>query len=153
MNQPWQDEFVIHHTRRLLYSFQHWTGRPLLEVQGSPIEQAQQVFQTSIAVLSHGMEADPVFNYGNQLALEIWELSWEEFTQMPSRKTAEAISQEARSQLLSTAQKQGYTPYSGMRISSTGRRFRIDDGILWNVIDQQGNPHGQAAVFSRYEYL
>ncbi|MGP1381948.1 MAG: MEKHLA domain-containing protein [Thainema sp.] len=153
MNQPWQDPFIIHHTQRLLYSFQHWTGRPLLDVQGSPLELAEQVFHAHLAVLSHGTEADPIFNYGNQLALQIWELTWAEFIQMPSRKTAEVVNQETRSQLLSTAQKQGYTPYSGVRISSTGRRFHIDDGILWNVIDPQGNLHGQAAIFSRYEYL
>ncbi len=153
MNQPWQNEFVVQHTQRLLYSFQHWTGRPLLDVSGSPLEQAEQVFQASLAVLSHGTEADPIFNYGNQLALDIWELPWEEFVQMPSRKTAEVTSQETRSQLLSTAQKQGYTPYSGTRISSTGRRFHIENGILWTVVDQQGTLHGQAATFCRYEYL
>ena len=153
MNQPWQDEFVVHHTQRLLYSFQHWMSRPLLNVAGSPLEQAQQVFQASIAILSHGTEMDPILNYGNQRSLDIWKLSWEEFVQMPSHKTAESTSQEMRSQLFLIVQKQGYTPFSGTRISSTGRRFHIEDGILWNVIDQQGTLHGQAAVFSQYEFL
>ena len=32
---PWKQEVVIHHTQRLLHSFQHWTGDSLLDASGS----------------------------------------------------------------------------------------------------------------------
>jgi hypothetical protein len=88
---PWQQEAVIRHSQRLLYSFQHWTGRSLLDASGSLAEIAQQLFEAPFVLVSHGMELDPIFNYGNQRALELWELDWEQFTQMPSRKTAEQV--------------------------------------------------------------
>ena len=42
------------------------------------------------------MTSDRLFNYGNRRALELWELSWEEFTCMPSHKSAEPVTQEER---------------------------------------------------------
>lgn len=83
---PWKQEFVIHHTLRLMNSFQYWLQRCLLDVSGSPEEIAQAVFEAPFVLVSHGTEPDPIFNYGNRKALELWELSWEEFTRMPSKK-------------------------------------------------------------------
>jgi hypothetical protein len=39
--------------------------------------------------------------------------------------------------------------YEGIRISATGRRFRIADTLLWTVTDAQGTRHGQAALIGR----
>ncbi len=36
-------------------------------------------------MVSHGTESDPIFNYGNRKALELWELSWDDFIEMPSK--------------------------------------------------------------------
>jgi hypothetical protein len=83
--------------------------------------------------------------------LELWEFSWEDFTQMPSRKCVEPVTQEERDRLLAAAATKGYIDnYSGVRISSTGKRFQIEDVILWNVLDEQNQRCGQAAVFSKY---
>ena len=83
MNQPpWEQEKIILHTQNLLYSYQHWTGKLLLGTDGLPEEISYQLFEVPFAVVSHGTEADPIFNYGNRKALEQWELTWEEFTQM-----------------------------------------------------------------------
>jgi hypothetical protein len=43
--------------------------------------------------------------------------------------------------------------YSGVRISSTGRRFRIVDATVWDVFDGKGVRRGQAATFEKWEYL
>lgn len=66
---PWQQEIIIRHSQRILKSFQHWTGRCLLDVSGSPQEVAQALFAASFVLASHGTEADPIFNYGNRQAL------------------------------------------------------------------------------------
>lgn len=151
--EPWQDEAVIRHSQHLLHSFKHWTGNDLLDVSGSPTEIAAALFAAPICLVSHGTEADPIFNYGNRQALALWELSWEQFTQMPSRYTAEPMVQAERDRLLATTATQGWSNFSGIRITSTGKRFEVQDGIIWNVLDQQHQHCGQAAVYSQYEFL
>jgi len=49
------------------------------------------------------------------------------------------------------AEKQGYySGYRGIRISSTGKRFLVEDATVWNVVDGQGIRVGQAATFARW---
>jgi len=43
--------------------------------------------------------------------------------------------------------------YSGVRISKSGRRFRILRATVWNLIKEGGEPCGQAATFDRWEFL
>lgn len=151
---PWQQEGVIRHSQRLLHSFQHWTGGSLLDASGSLEEIAQQLFDAPFVLVSHGTEPDPIFNYGNRRALELWELDWEQFTRMPSRKTAEPTVQEERDRLLAETAAKGFVGnFSGVRISSTGKRFRIEDGIIWNLLDEQNQPCGQAAVYSKCKFI
>lgn len=149
---PWQQQAIISHSQRLLHSFQHWTGRSLFEVNGSPVEIAQALFEAPFVLVSHGTEPDPIFNYGNRKALELWEFSWEDFTQMPSRKSAEPVTQKERDRLLAEAATKGFSYFSGIRITSTGQRFQIEDGILWNVLDEQRRC-GQAAVYSKCKFI
>jgi hypothetical protein len=149
----WQQETVIRHSLRLLRSFEYWTGRSLLDVNGSAQEIAQALFAAPFVLVSHGTEPDPIFNYGNRKALELWELSWQDFTKMPSRKTAQEVVQQERSRLLAETTSKGFSNYSGVRISSTGKRFYIKDGILWNLLDENDQYCGQAAVFSNYELM
>ncbi len=158
---PWNTEATVIHAQLLLDSFRRCASRSLLELgpdtsvpDGSQEDWAQRLFEAPFVVVSHGTQADPIFNYGNRKALELWELSWEALTQMPSRKTAEPELRGARSQMLAEALQKGYVDrYEGIRISSTGRRFRIRDGMIWNVEDDAGRRWGQAATFSRYEFL
>lgn len=156
---PWQQDSVIKQTRRMLNSFEHWKKHSVFEekglpkITGSPKEIAKQLFEAPFVVVSHGTEADPIFNYGNCKALEIWELNWEDFTQLPSRKTAELVEQAERDRLLTETTKTRFCEYSGVRITSTGKRFQIDHGLVWNVVDELGNYHGQAAIFSEFYFL
>jgi hypothetical protein len=93
---PWQQKAIILHSQYLINSFRHWTGNFLLDVNASPLETAQALFEAPFVLVSHGTESDPIFNYGNRKALKLWELSWEEFTRMPSRKSAQEVVQEER---------------------------------------------------------
>ena len=92
-------------------------------------------------------------NYGNAAALALWELGWEEFTRTPSRQTAEAPLREERARLLAAVTAHGFIDdYSGIRISKSGRRFRIAQATVWNLA-AAGQPYGQAALFSKWEFL
>ena len=53
-----------------------------------------------------------------------------------------------RARLLAQVTRQGYVDgYRGMRIAKSGGRFMIADGTVWNLVDENGQRHGQAAVF------
>ncbi|MGQ9871392.1 MEKHLA domain-containing protein [Leptodesmis sp.] len=151
---PWQQAPIIRHSLRLLHSFHHWTGKPLLAVEGEPAAIAEALFNAPFVVVSHGTEADPVLNYGNQMALKLWEMDWLQFTQTPSRYTAEPIEREERARLLQRAREKGFIDdYEGVRISSNGRRFQISQVVLWDVLDETGQHCGQAATFDRWTFL
>jgi len=154
LQYPWQHEFVIQHTQRLLRSFQHWTGRSLLAPAATPAATAQALFQAPFVVVSHGTQTNPIFNYGNQTALDLWEFDWSTFTQMPSRYSAEPDERRDRAQLLAAAKTQGYSRnYQGIRISRTGKRFRVVNVTLWEVLDETNHSCGQAATFDQWEFL
>lgn len=105
-------------------------------------------------LVSHGTEEDPILNYGNLRALELWELGWDELRRMPSRLTAEAPNRAERARLLEAVTRHGFIDdYSGVRISKTGRRFQIAQATVWNLVDKQGIRCGQAALFSQWSML
>ncbi|MAC46095.1 MEKHLA domain-containing protein [Oceanospirillum beijerinckii] len=149
--------FYQRHGQLLCYSFQKLLGRPLLndhDLSESDPELIQKLYNAPFALLSHGLEADPIFNFGNQRALELFEFSWLGFIQLPSRHSAEPINREERAALLKKVTDQGYIDdYSGIRISSTGQRFIIEQAIVWNIIDELGQFHGQAAMFEHIRPL
>lgn len=153
-SQPWTDPAVIEWSQLLLNSFRRWTGRELLERAGDPSYQAHALFLSPFVVVSHGAEEDPLLNYGNQMALDLWELLWDQFVQTPSRLTAEPINRAEREWMLEQAKVRGYLDtYRGVRITSTGRRFLVDNARIWNVVDAQGQRVGQAASFAQWTWL
>jgi len=76
----WQREAVIQQSELILSSYRHWTGKNLLEITGTPEEIARTLFEAAFPVFSHGMEEDPVYNYGNLKGMELWERNWKELT-------------------------------------------------------------------------
>jgi hypothetical protein len=148
---PWNEPRIVEWSRLLLDSYRHWMGTDLIERTSDPQQQARMLFEACFVVVSHGVEADPILNYGNQIALGLWELSWNQFIKTPSRLTAEPDDRAERERMLTQARAKGYFDgYRGMRISSTGRRFLVEQALIWNVIDPAGNPIGQAATFSQW---
>ena len=154
MDSIWKTEFVVAHTDRMARSLKHWTGRELLPGVSNPAELAGKIFQAPFVLVSHGTENDPVLNYGNAAALALWEMSWEELTRTPSRLTAEAPNRKERAKLLEAVARRGFIDdYSGVRISKSGRRFRISRATVWNLIDADGKNCGQAAMFLDWEFF
>jgi len=149
---PWQAADAVAYARLLVDSLHRLTGRPVADPALSDAALAAALWHLPQPLVSHGTEGDPIFRYANRTALALWEMDWSAFTRLPSRLSAEADTtiQSDRSALLARALQQGWTDgYSGIRISATGRRFRIDDTILWTVTDAAGTRHGQAALIGR----
>ena len=154
MDLIWKTDFAIAHTACLARSLKRWTGRELFPGVSNPIELSQKVFEATFIIVSHGTEIDPILNYGNRAALALWEMSWEELTRTPSRLTAEAPNREERARLLEVVTRRGFIDdYSGIRISKSGRRFRITQATVWNLLDGRKTYAGQAAMFSQWDFL
>lgn len=151
MRPPFELNDLAAHTALLMDSYARITGRKLIDVDPFSPSAADILFNAPFVLLSHGTEQDPVLNYGNKNALLLWEMEWEVFTSTPSRLTAEPMERGQREKLLRDAQRQGYSDgYTGIRISSTGKRFQIENAVIWSVIDQEGQYRGQAAMFPEW---
>jgi hypothetical protein len=126
-------------------SYERLLGRSLVEPCADIVA---ALWEAPFALLAHGTQADPVFFFGNAYALKAFECDVEAFTQMPSRLSAEAPLREERQALLDRVTANGFIDdYAGVRISATGRRFRIGPAVVWNLVDAEGRHHGQAATF------
>ena len=148
------NHYGIEHTERLRRSFHALTGRDLLDPTLSPEAAADALFHAPFVVLSHNADPDPILTYGNRTGLELFELSWEELTRMPSRLTAETPDRAERARLLAEVAARGFIEdYSGVRVSRTGKRFRIEQATVWNLTDERGRFYGQAATFREWRAL
>ncbi len=139
--------------RLIVDSHRRVVGRPLL-ARDADSDSAlwDALWRAPQAVVAHGTQADPVFQYGNRMALALFELDFAAFTALPSRYSAEPLAREERAALLARVTRFGFIDdYAGIRISSTGRRFRIAKATVWNLIDVEGIYRGQAATFSEWE--
>lgn len=137
--------------RRIADSFRRLLGRPLVEATEDLVK---ALWEAPRVIVAHRSGPDPVFFYGNRLALDLFEMDWAAFTQLPSRLSAEPLVRDERARLLARVARDGYIDdYAGVRISRTGRRFRIEQAIVWNLIDDAGAPCGQAASFDRWQML
>lgn len=150
--EEWQREGWVAFVQTLLDSYRHWLGRELIARDGSPAEQAERLFAATFVVVAHGTQADPLLCYANQVALNLWEMDVDTLLRTPSRMTAEPMHRDERAVLMDRTTRDGHaTGYSGIRISRTGKRFRIADAIVWNLLDSQGQRIGQAATFSDWQ--
>jgi len=142
------------HVETLWVNYRRLTGRELIVTGTDAVDVAGLLADAPFAVVSHGVQDDPVFNYGNNLALKLFEMTWDEFTALPSRQSAEAPDQVERTRLLDQVSRQGYVDnYSGVRISKSGRRFMIKNATVWNLFDADGEYYGQAALIRDWETL
>jgi MEKHLA domain len=148
------NDFLVDHVTILCSSFIHWTQRKLLGRNQAPRDAARSLFFAPFAIVSHDTAPDPIFNYANRTALELFEMTWPELTTLPSRQSAEAVNREERARLLSEVADKGFIDdYHGVRLSRTGRRFRIERATVWNLLTPQGEYYGQAAMFGNWRYL
>ena len=146
--------FLARQTRILCASYQHWTGLRLIDAEADSPQAMQLLFSAPFAVASHDTQPDPVFNYANRQALELFGMAWEEITKLPSRYSAEPLARKERARLLQRVERYGYVDdYSGVRIARDGRRFMIQNATVWNLIDENGVRCGQAAMIREWTSL
>ena len=154
LEKPWEDDAWIRQSNTILDSYQHWLGRALCPHGEGPKEQAKTLFLASYVVVSHGTEADPILNYGNRAALQLFQTDLPSLLQMPSRLTAESVHRAERQSLMERTRQHGFiNDYCGIRISCGGKRFRIENATVWNLIDDQHHSIGQAASFAEWEFI
>ena len=156
MPEPCLLPTVIAHSAALAHSFAHRLGRPLLPAATGldAAAYAARLYHAPVVLLAHTAATDPVFCYANRAAQTLFGYGWEEFTTLPSRLSAAPTSRQERETLLMRAKENGFIDnYAGVRIAKDGRRFRIENVILWNVIDTAGADLGQAAIFDRWTAL
>lgn len=130
-------------------SFERCVGRRLAP-EG---EGAEWLYDRSPAVvLAHNTDPDPRFIYANRAAQACFEYSWDEFIALRSRLSAEAPNRAERQRLLDAVAAKGFVSgYRGIRIAKSGRRFRIEDTTVWDLIDHNGRRLGQAAIFGSWQ--
>jgi hypothetical protein len=155
MNEPGPDNrYLGAHAELLISSYHRCTGKDLVNQMQSSEDISRALFEAPYSVVSHNTEDDPIFNYGNQTALRVFEMDWLDFTNLASRRSAEPVNRGERERLLARVTKHGFIDdYRGVRISSTGVRFRIEDATVWNIVDRRGLYFGQAAVFYKWSEM
>jgi PAS domain-containing protein len=134
----------------LTASYAGFTKSPLVPPDVPRARGAEWLYREApFCVLAHNLDADPRFVYANKAAQACFEYSWDELTVLPSRLSAEAPDRLERQRVLDRVAAQGFaTNYRGLRIAKSGRRFWIEDGTIWQLVDADGVLHGQAATFS-----
>ena len=147
------NNYLSGHAELILSSFLRTTGKHLID-PNSAEQSDRALFEAGFCVLSHNDDPDPIFSYGNQAALDLFEMSWDQLTSLPSRLSAEPQLREERERLLVEVAEKGYIDsYNGIRVSSSGKRFMVENSIVWNLIDESGQRHGQAAVLYQWKAL
>ncbi len=146
MNAADSAQLILDNYRRLF-------GRDLVMID-DPARAAEILFEAPPAVLSAlgPFGTDHLFNYANRTALTLFEYTWDELIGQPSSTSAEPVHQDERRRLLDEVARQGFIQnYTGIRISKTGRRFRIINATVFNLLDNSGRYLGQSATFTRSE--
>jgi hypothetical protein len=142
---------LVAHTELLIDNYYRCFGEDLI---AGGAEVAERLMAAPFVVLSHGTEADPIFNYGNLAAQKLFELDWTQLTALPSRHSAETLHRAERAALLHAVQTQGFSKnYHGIRVSATGKRFQIEAARVWMLLDAKGVTVGQAASFAKWTPL
>lgn len=146
---PWDSPPLVALAAAIANSYAERLGRPIVEAiadEPDPALVAERLYAAEAAVLCHTTHDDPLFQYVNQTAQRLWEREWAEFIGLPSRLSARPDAREVRAAMLQDVGERGYTTgYSGVRVSSSGALFTIDDAELWQVRDADGTLIGVAA--------
>ncbi|HVJ51206.1 MAG TPA: MEKHLA domain-containing protein [Aliidongia sp.] len=128
--------------------YRRFIGLSLLPDTILPAEAPHWFYEAPFCLVAHNREPDPRFIYANRAAQERFEYSWDEFLTLPSRLSAEPINRAERQRLLDAVASDGaITDYAGVRISKSGRRFRIEQAAVWQLVENDGDVIGQAAMF------
>ncbi len=155
MSLPVEAGILAEPTGLILASYRRHFGRDLVTID-DPSRAVEALFEAPRVVLSAlgPFGSDHIFNYANRAALQLFEYDWGELIGKPSSASAEPVHRDERRRLLDEVGKHGFIEnYSGVRISKNGRRFRIKQATVFNLLDKNDRYVGQAATFSDWEPL
>lgn len=135
----------------LVQSYRRFAGTEPPFLKGGKPSPEWLYEQAPHCVLAHSTEPIPRFIYANKAAQACFEYDWDEIVGLPSHLSAEAPDRAERQRLLDAVSRYGFTSgYKGLRIAKSGRRFWIEDGILWQLVDGAGTLRGVAASFGQW---
>eukprot|EP00271_Cylindrocystis_brebissonii_P002248 TRINITY_DN12699_c0_g1_i1.p1 TRINITY_DN12699_c0_g1~~TRINITY_DN12699_c0_g1_i1.p1 ORF type:complete len:256 (-),score=42.92 TRINITY_DN12699_c0_g1_i1:548-1315(-) len=144
---PYLSGEVIMHSLAVIDSYFRATGKPIFPSSVEISVAAKALWELPRVVVTQGTEEDPLYNYGNKAALDLFEMDWPTFTSSVARKWAPEEEQTAHSELVKSA-VQGVQDIGGLvRVTSSGQTFKISQGAWWALTTLDGEPFGQGAVF------
>lgn len=149
----WKQPEIIRWSQIMAHSYRQLLGENLIE-SDTPEHLSKALFHAPFVLVSHGTQADPIFNYANQTAQQLWGISWDEFIQTPSASVTQPDEMADRASMLKQAAAQGYIDnYQGTRIAKSDKKFLIKQVRLWNLQNEKGDRCGQAATFPSWQWL
>lgn len=129
-------------------SYARLTGQPLVPAGA---DAAWLYGEAPFVVVAHNTDADPRFVYANMAGQRCFEYFWDEFVTLPSRLSAQAPERSERQRFLDAVAANGFVAgYRGLRVKKSGKTFWIEDGLVWQLVDEAGMLRGTAAVFSKW---
>lgn len=103
--------------------------------------------QCSLPIASHDNSSEPLFNYANRAALNLFKMTSKEMIGLPSRASALKVDQDERSFILEQVMKYGFVEhYHGKRVASDKSIVHIQDATIWNLLDREKKYYGQAVI-------
>ena len=114
----------------------------------------RQLWSAPDAILAHGLGEEPRIVYANAAALKMFRMTAREMIGMPSSQSAEPDKREMRAQMLAQLEEKDFvSDYSGVRVAADGTRFQIENAVIFNIRDREGNRLGQAAIIPKWKLL
>ena len=115
---------------------------------------AADLWTAPTAVVAHGTEPSPRFFYANRRALSLFRMTASQFIGIESRLSAGPADRAERAAMLAQLNAANVVRgYRGVRVAGDGTRFTIENAVIWNLLDEAGQNHGQAAAFADWEPL
>jgi len=148
---------MISHVSLLDRSLKHLTGRGVYERMGVQPSSPKGIYNTvclneRFVLISHGTEANPIYNFGNVAALQAFVRSWDNLM-IPSAESVVLRSQDEtlRNELMQKVTDNGFVEgASGIRVRGDGKFIKLVDAVVWNCYDNDNSTYiGQAAFFDR----
>jgi hypothetical protein len=151
LENEFQDAFMA----RVVDSFLRVTGMSLTAQTGIDSSSlGRGIYFGDFALLCHRGDDGAVLNYANAFAQHLWDADWDTLVSMPSVATAPPEAVASRAKLMDKVARDNFVAdYGGVRVSRTGRLFRIKNATVWRLLDETGGAFGVGAYFRDYEFL
>ena len=105
-----------------------------------------------LPIASH--DSNGSFNYLNKAALSLFKVTKDQVIGRSTTMTAPKSEQKQRNELLNQVNSRGFIEnYKGIRVTSDGGLFEIEDATIWNVYDKNSHRIGQAVIIYKSNKL